>query len=649
MISRKKIRLGDLLVEHKVISADQLNGALAAQKKTGRKLGRELIESGSLKEDTLLDFLSRQLQLPFIDLKHYKFKPETVRLIPETYARRFRAIVLDASREECVVGMADPTDIFAYDEISRLLKRPVQLAVVRESELLRTIDLVYRRTQEISGFAEELGEEMSGNDIDLLQLLQTEGQTDAPVVKLLQSIFEDALQVSASDIHIEPDETVLRIRQRIDGILHEQVMKEKRIAAALVSRLKLMSGMDISEKRLPQDGRFNIKVKGKVLDVRISTMPIYYGESVVMRLLDQSAGLLNLDQLGMPDDILQRFLHLIQRPHGMVLVTGPTGSGKTTTLYAALSHLNSPETKIITVEDPVEYRLPRINQVQVNAKIGLSFARVLRSALRQDPNIVLVGEMRDQETAEIGLRAAMTGHLVLSTLHTNDAIGSANRLIDMGAEGYLVAAALQAVMAQRLVRRICESCSQPQTLDVQHTAWVRALLGPQADTAQFKHGLGCSHCNNTGYRGRIGVYELLEIDGPLADALSRESSSDFFRLATLRLGTRSLAHAALSYARQGITSLDEVLRVSRGIEEIADTAADLADGIPDNERREEMRKEERRAFNLGFSIAKVANEVTDLRSGDDQRAEDQRAPQPGAGPNTADIPAAGPTEKHEKI
>jgi len=526
MISRKKIRLGDLLVEHKVISEDQLNSALAAQKKTGRKLGRELIEGGFIQEDMLLDFLSRQLQLPFIDLKHYKFKPETVRLIPETYARRFRAIALDASRDECVVGLADPTDIFAYDEIARLLKRPIQLAVVRESEVLRTIDLVYRRTQEISGFAEELGEEMSSNDIDLLQLVQAEGQTDAPVVKLLQSIFEDALQIGASDIHIEPDETVLRIRQRIDGILHEQVMKEKRIAAALVSRLKLMSGMDISEKRLPQDGRFNIKVKGKVLDVRISTMPIYYGESVVMRLLDQSAGLLNLDQLGMPEDILHRFRHLIQRPHGMVLVTGPTGSGKTTTLYAALNHLNSPEIKIITVEDPVEYRLPRINQVQVNAKIGLSFARVLRSALRQDPNIVLVGEMRDQETAEIGLRAAMTGHLVLSTLHTNDAIGSANRLIDMGAEGYLVAAALQAVMAQRLVRRICESCSQPQIIDVQHAVWVRALLGPQADITQFKHGLGCSHCNNTGYHGRIGVYELLEIDGPLADALSRESSSE---------------------------------------------------------------------------------------------------------------------------
>ena len=565
MIPRKKIRIGELLVEHKVISENQLTAALAAQKKSGRKLGRVLIENGHIEEDKLLDFLSHQLQLPFINLKYYKFKPELVRLIPETYARRFRAILLDVVQGEYLIGMADPTDIFAYDELARLLKKQIRLAVVRESELLRTIDTVYRRTEEISGFAEELGEEMSENDYDLTQLAQSEGLADAPVVKLLQSVFEDAVQIGASDIHIEPDETVLRIRQRVDGELHEQVMKEKRIASALVSRLKLMGHLDISEKRLPQDGRFNIRVHGRTIDVRLSTMPVQYGESVVMRLLDQSGGLLNLDQLGMPADILQRFQRLIQRPHGMVLVTGPTGSGKTTTLYAALSQLNEVETKIITVEDPVEYRLPRINQVQVNPRIDLTFARVLRSALRQDPDVILIGEMRDRGTVEIGLSAAMTGHFVLSTLHTNDAISTASRLLDMGAQGYLVAAALQAIMAQRLVRRICESCSEPATPDAQQSAWLRAVLGEELHTLQCKHGTGCSHCNNTGYHGRIGVYELLEMDEALAESLRKDNAHGFAQLAKQRLGNASLTHGALDYVRQGITTLDEAMRVASGI------------------------------------------------------------------------------------
>ncbi|MDO9372211.1 MAG: GspE/PulE family protein [Gammaproteobacteria bacterium] len=566
---RKKIRLGDLLVEHQVITPAQLAAALASQKKTGHKLGRMLIDSGVIDEDKLLDFLSRQLQLPFIDLKRYKFKPEIVRLLPETHARRFRAIVLDDARGGFAVGMADPTDIFAYDELARMLKRPIQLAVVRESELLRTFDTVYRRTEEISGFAEQLGEEM-GAEFDLMRLVESVEVADAPVVKMLQSMFEDAIQVGASDIHIEPDENLLRIRQRVDGVLHEQVMKEKRIASALVSRLKLMGGLDISEKRLPQDGRFNIKIKDKVIDVRLSTMPVYYGESVVMRLLDQSSGLLNLEQLGMPADMLHRFRLLIQSPYGMVLVTGPTGSGKTTTLYAALSEINSPESKIITVEDPVEYRLHRINQVQVNFKIGLTFARVLRSALRQDPDIVLVGEMRDQETVEIGLRAAMTGHLVLSTLHTNDAIGCANRLLDMGAEGYMVAAALQAVIAQRLVRRTCESCAEPYTPDPHQQAWLRTLLGAQADTARFKRGSGCSHCNNTGYRGRIGVYELLEIDEVLSEALRKSDTGEFGRRARAQMGVHMLGQCTMDYALKGITTLEEAMRVVGGLEERSD-------------------------------------------------------------------------------
>src|SRR3990170_2321360 len=460
MNPRKKIRLGELMVEHKLISKTQLDEALADQKKSGRKLGRILVENGYVDEEQMFQVLSDQLKIPFVDLLRYNFNPDVIRLIPEIQSRRFRAVALSSSDDGVLVGMVDPTNIFAYDELTRILKRPVKLAIVRETDLLKTIDTVYRKTDEISGFAEELSVELGENDIDLGALLLAADVKDAPVVKLLYSLFEDAVQIHASDIHIEPDENVLRIRQRVDGVLQEHIMDETRIAPALVLKLKLMGGLDISEKRLPQDGRFSVTVKDHNIDVRLSTMPVQYGESVVMRLLDQTGGTLDLDALGMPEAILKRMEILIRRPHGMILVTGPTGSGKTTTLYAALKALNSPEKKIITIEDPVEYRIPRINQIQVNTNIGLSFARVLRSALRQDPDIVLVGEMRDEETAEIGLRAAMTGHMVLSTLHTNDAIGTVNRLMDMGIKSYLLASALHAILAQRLVRRICQSCSR---------------------------------------------------------------------------------------------------------------------------------------------------------------------------------------------
>jgi MSHA biogenesis protein MshE len=578
MIPRKKIRIGDLLVEHKIISEGQLSEALAEHKRSGHKLGRTLIELGFITEELLLQFLSRQLQLPFIDLKHYKYSIETVRLVPETIARRYRAIALDDTRDSILVGMADPTDIFAYDELSKILKKPLRLAVVHESDLLRTIDLVYRKTEEITTLAEELSEELSETDYDIDHLLQDSDISEAPVVRLLQSIFEDAVQIGASDIHIEPDEQVLRIRQRIDGVLQEQEMKEKRIAGALVSRLKLMGGLDISERRLPQDGRFNIRVKERSIDVRLSTMPIQYGESVVMRLLDQSGGHLDLAHIGMPADILNRFRRNIHRPHGMVLVTGPTGSGKTTTLYGALSELNAPEKKIITVEDPVEYRLPRINQVQVKSKIGLTFAKVLRTALRQDPDIVLVGEIRDQETAEIALRASITGHLVLSTLHTNDAISTAIRLIDMGIPGYMVATSLEAIVAQRLVRRVCESCMRDYEPSAQERAWLKSILPQQTLTLSLKQGSGCPRCNNTGYRGRIGVFEMLELDETMIDALRHNDTSAFAHAALSNRHFRSLTQNALDFALQGITSMEEVMRVSSDDEQFASTAFESDEG-----------------------------------------------------------------------
>jgi MSHA biogenesis protein MshE len=560
---KKKIRIGDLLVQNDVITEDQLKTALREQKNTGRKLGRTLVELGYVEEDTLLNILSRQLNVPFVQLRHYQFNNELVKKLPEAMARRFRAIVLAEQSGELLVGMADPLDLVGYDELVRVLKQPVKQAVVRESELLNTLDLVYRRTDEIASLAEELEDELDDDAFDLANLSAESESADAPVVKLLQTLFEDAVQARSSDIHIEPDETVVRIRQRIDGVLQEQVMKEKRVNSALVLRLKLMAGLNISEKRLPQDGRFNIRVKGRSIDVRVSTMPVQHGESVVMRLLDQSQGTLNLESTGMPSHLLERFRKLIKRPHGMILVTGPTGSGKTTTLYGALTELNKPEVKIITAEDPVEYRLPRITQVQVNPKIGLEFAGVLRSALRQDPDIILVGEMRDHETVEIGLRAAMTGHLVLSTLHTNDSISSAMRLIDMGAEPFLVASSLLGVVAQRLVRRVCDNCTETYEPTEQELIWLRSFdLDPLDIEAGFVHGRGCYQCSNTGYRGRVGVYEMLEMDEDMLDALRRKDVSDFTRAARKSEFFRPLGQCAMDYALQGVTSLQEVSRVA---------------------------------------------------------------------------------------
>ena len=570
-ITKQKVKIGNLLVQNDVITDEQLRTALEAQKEMGQKLGRVLINLGYVDEDQFLSFLSQQLQIPFIDLKRYQFDVALIQRLPENYARRHRAIVLQEKPQGLLVGMADPMDIFAFDEIERILQMPIQQAVVRESELLNTLDLVYRRTEDIATFAEELDEELTEGQFDLESLTLDADDSEAPVVKLLQSIFEDAVQVRASDIHIEPDESVLRIRQRVDGVLQEQVMKERRIAPALVLRLKLLAGLDISEKRLPQDGRFSLKVKGRNIDVRLSTMPIENGESVVMRLLDQTGGATDLEDVGMPEEMLEKFRALIHRPHGLILVTGPTGSGKTTTLYGALQELNTVGKKIITVEDPVEYRLHRINQVQVNPKIDLSFARVLRAALRQDPDILLVGEIRDHETAEIALRAAMTGHMVLSTLHTNDAVSSAMRLVDMGAEGFLAATALRAVVAQRLVRRLCDNCYEDHEPEPKDLAWIENLLGKEATAAmQLKKPVGCHRCNNTGYRGRIGVFEMLIMNEALADALRRSDSADFVRIAKKTPGYQPLVVTALKDAAQGITSLEEVLRVAEQIDESED-------------------------------------------------------------------------------
>jgi MSHA biogenesis protein MshE len=565
---RKKIRLGELLIEQKVINDAQLQQALAEQKRTGRKLGRVLTDLGIVEEQQLNDALARHLQIPFVDLKQLSLDQNVVRLLPEALARRFRALVLQQDKNGLTVGMADPTDLFVYDELVARLKHPLRIALVRETELLRTMDIVYRRTEQIASIALEVREELRTDDIDLMQLAVDESSSDAPVIRLIQNIFQDAVNMRASDVHIEPGEGMLRVRQRIDGVLQEQTIEGRGVASALVTRMKLMSGLDIAEKRLPQDGRFSLKVRGKSIDVRLATMPITYGESVVLRLLDQSNNLMTLEQLGMPEAMLARFRALIERPAGMVLVTGPTGSGKTTTLYSALNYLNRSDTKILTAEDPVEYRLDRINQVQINAKIGLDFARVLRTMLRADPDVILVGEMRDRETCEIGLRAAITGHLVFSTLHTLSASATVGRLLDMGVAGYMIATALHGIVAQRLVRQVCPDCAQTTEPDDHQMAWLQAQVGNRAAAKmKFQTGAGCTYCNLSGYRGRAAIYELIELDRGLADCIRKGDSQAFADLARAQSGYSSLTRSAIELAATGKTTIAEAIATTSGLDD----------------------------------------------------------------------------------
>ncbi|HRE31092.1 MAG TPA: GspE/PulE family protein, partial [Candidatus Berkiella sp.] len=547
------------LVENKIISFSQLEKALRKQQSSGRKLGDVLIELGYLKETDLVMFLAKQLNIPFIELSSYKIKPEVIRELPETIARRLKAIPLDRIKDGFLVAMTDPTDIVGYDEIARKLKKNIRIVIVRESELSKIIDEVYRRTEEIASLVGELEQEIAFANV--INDIEDESH-DAPIKKLLHSIFEDAIQVHASDIHIEPAEDGLRIRLRVDGVLQEQVIQGRNIVSALVLKLKLIARLNISERRLPQDGRFTIRVKDRKVDVRIATMPVQNGESVVMRLLDKTTGLLRLDDLGMEAKYIKHFRSCLKRPYGMILVTGPTGSGKSTTLYAALSEINSQDKKIITIEDPVEYSFDRINQIQIQPKIGLSFSTVLRSVLRHDPDIIMVGEIRDEETAQIALRSAMTGHMVLSTLHTNDARSAVVRLLDMGIQSYLASSAIHLVIAQRLARRVCTRCLETYHPSQDELKMLSNLgLNVEKDI-RFVDGKGCTHCAMRGYKGRIGIYEYLEISESMVDALRDNDLKSYNQLVNKDPLFCSLSQSAFEYAKLGIISLSEVSRLS---------------------------------------------------------------------------------------
>lgn len=563
-----RTRFGELLVQHKLINENDLDKILVQQKSEGGKLTHLLVSSGYVDELTLVNFLANQLGIPVIDLKSYTLNLSFSRGLSESYARKYQAILLEENPEGYLVGMVDPQDIIAVDELTHRLGRPIKIAIVSEKDWAFALNSIYLHGEDISTYAKALSQEVAAPkaqaDSDGANLQEA---YDAPVTKLLQSLFHDAVQMRASDIHIEPDEGLLRIRQRIDGVLHENILRETGIAQALALRLKLMAGLKIAEKRLPQDGRFSIKIYNRSIDVRLSSMPVQHGESMVMRLLDQTSLNLKMDQLGIPATVLETLKRLITLPHGMVLVTGPTGSGKTSTLYSMLNELNSPENKIITVEDPVEYRLPRINQVQVHAQIGLTFANVLRAALRQDPDILMVGEIRDKETATIALNAAMTGHFVLATMHTNDAISSAMRLLEMESDGYVVAAGLSAVIAQRLLRKVCEMCAEAYHPSQQETAWLKKFLGKKIDAATFKKGKGCAQCYHTGYKGRVPTFEIFEVNAAISEALIKNDLV-YFCETVKKEGFANLAENAVAIAAEGITTLEEVLKETFNVEDL---------------------------------------------------------------------------------
>ena len=563
MARPEKIRLGDLLVQQKLISQEQLKFVLDEQKRSGRKLGRVLVDNAFVTEDNISEALAKQLNIPYINLKYYNVNLEIVRRLSESQARRFRTLVLEERNGKLLVGMADPTDLFAFDELTRVLKRDIDLAVVTEGQLLETIDRVYRRTEEISGLARELSEDLGDTYVDFGAMGETAGLEEAPVVKLLQTVFNDATQVRASDVHIEPQEARLQIRFRIDGMLHLQTEADSKIAPALVLRLKLMSGLDISEKRLPQDGRFNVLVRGEAVDVRISTMPTQYGESVVMRLLNQSASFLTLDKLGMPPEMLSRFRKIIRRSNGMVLVTGPTGSGKTTTLYTALQTLNRPDVKILTVEDPVEYQMEGVNQIQVKPQISLTFANALRSIVRQDPDVIMIGEIRDLETAQIAVQSALTGHMGLSTLHTNDAASTVNRLLDMGMDDYLLTSTVIGILAQRLVRTLCEKCRELRPVLPELAREMELHRYTSAQPVELYHAVGCPHCANTGYIGRISIVEMLPMsDGIRSLVMQHATAGEIHKLA-IQQGMQTMFNNGMRKVVAGVTTMEEVLRVTR--------------------------------------------------------------------------------------
>jgi type IV pilus assembly protein PilB len=565
-------RLGEILVKDSLISADQLKQALDYQKKNGGRLGTCLVKLGLVSDDDITAVLSRQYGVPSINLKFYEVDPSVIKLVPQETAIRYQIVPLSRVGSTLTIAMTDPTNVFAMDDIKFMTGFNVEPVVASETAISEAIHKFYGEVESVEELdkvmkdltADDAALELAGEEAEMMDLATLErAAEEAPIIKLCNLILTDAVKRGASDIHVEPYEKEYRVRFRIDGILQNVMAPPMKLRDAMTSRIKIMSKLDISEKRLPQDGRIMIKYvrdgKKKELDFRVSTVPTLFGEKIVMRLLDKENLRLDMTKLGFEQESLSKFERQILKPYGMVLVTGPTGSGKTNTLYSSVARLNTSETNIMTAEDPVEFQLPGINQVQMKEQIGLNFASALRAFLRQDPNIILVGEIRDFETAEIAVKAALTGHLVLSTLHTNDAPSTISRLMNMGIEPFLVATSVNLICAQRLVRRICSGCKEP--LQIQPQALIDAGYSvDDANKVEVQHGRGCATCNNTGYKGRVGLYEVMEINDELRELILVGASALELKKKALEGGMITLRRSGLTKVALGQTTMEEVLR-----------------------------------------------------------------------------------------
>jgi type IV pilus assembly protein PilB len=559
-------RIGELLVQKNVITADQLRKARQEARSKGERLGHQITKLGYLQESELTDFVAKQYGLPTIDLADFEIDPDVIRLVPEEVAIKHTVIPVNRAGSTLILATSDPSNIFAIDDIKFLTGYNVEVVVASEEQIKGAIDRYYDQS---SSFADVMGD----LDVEDLELVQDDDDVDvselaresedAPVVKLVNLILTDAVKRVASDIHIEPYEKEFRVRYRIDGVLYEVMKPPLKLRNAITSRIKIMSELDIAERRLPQDGRIKLKMgRGKEMDFRVSVLPTLFGEKVVLRLLDKGNLQLDMTKLGFEQPQLDVFQECIHRPYGMVLVTGPTGSGKTTTLYSALSELNKISENISTAEDPVEFNLAGINQVQMHEDIGLNFAAALRSFLRQDPDIIMVGEIRDFETAEIAIKAALTGHLVLSTLHTNDAPSTVNRLLNMGIEPFLVASSVNCILAQRLARRVCEECKDKDVETVKQALLDAGCSEDEAAKAVVYKGRGCRTCSDTGYKGRVALYEVMELTEPLKEFVLNGASAMELKREAIRGGMTTLRRSALNKLLEGTTTLSEVLRVS---------------------------------------------------------------------------------------
>ena len=565
-------RLGDLLVAEGLVKQEELQRALAEQKGTTEKLGSVLVRLKLVNEEQLTGFLSRQYGIPSITLSQLDIDPGILRLVPPQIARKYEVLPVKRAANTLTLAMADPTNVFALDDVSFMTNLQVLPVVASQAAIRRAIERNYENqgaaiTDVLTELAEDQAsnvevvddDEDSGGKVDVFEL--KESADEAPVVKLVNMVLVDAIQKGASDIHWEPYEKVFRIRFRIDGVLHEMLSLPKKVEAATISRLKIMSNLDIAERRVPQDGRIKLRYNTREIDFRVSVLPTIFGEKAVLRILDKDALQLDLNKLGFDPWALEQFQKVIRQPYGMILITGPTGSGKTTTLYSAIHTINSPEHNIMTAEDPVEYNLKGVNQVQINDGIGRTFASALRAFLRQDPDVILVGETRDLETAQISIRAALTGHLVFSTLHTNDSPSTIARLIDMGIPPFLVASSLLLVMAQRLGRKVCKDCKEPYEVNEDSLLPYGHVLTGVGRT-QFYKGRGCATCSFTGMKGRVAIYEVMPVSQEIRNLILKNAPVTDIRAMAQAQGMKTLRQAGLLKVLAGATTVDEVLRVT---------------------------------------------------------------------------------------